>query len=109
VRATPDRDGGATLVIAAPAAGRLDARAMKRTRMLATGRARSPRAGRVRLQLRSVRKTATRARMRTRLVITFRPRRGLRQTVTRSLTLSMRSSENASTPGPPVDPGRQAT
>jgi hypothetical protein len=62
-----------------------------RLRLIAQGRARSPGAGRVRLRLRPStagrRLLARRGRLRTRLVIAFRPDRGRRQALTRTLTL----------------------
>jgi hypothetical protein len=84
--------GGATLLLATPRPGRLTATATAgRHLTIASGRARSTRAGRVRLHMhptRSARRLpANRRRVRTRVEVSFRPRRGRTQVVTDVLTL----------------------
>jgi hypothetical protein len=99
VRATPERDGGATVVVAAPRAGRLEGTAttgVRRHRIVASGKARARHAGRIRIRLhprRDARRRLTRhGGVRARLTIRFRPRHGRRQTATRALTLTRRAS-----------------
>jgi hypothetical protein len=110
VRVTRGHAGGATLLLATPRAGRLTAAATARRaapaprrhrrassragaarRTIALGRARSTRAGSVRLRLRPSRAgrrlLARRGRLRTRLVVAFRPARGRRQELTSTLVL----------------------
>jgi hypothetical protein len=94
LRTLDERDGGVTLVLSAPAPGRLEAKARAlagRHRTLAAGRTRATRAGRVRLRLKprpGARKLlAGDGRVQARLTVSFSPRRGRRQGLTRTLTL----------------------
>jgi hypothetical protein len=80
VRIQRHPDGGATLVLATPRAGRLVATAKARRRVMATGKARARRAGRVRLRLRP-RRTLARP-VRTRLKVKFRGRQALARPLT---------------------------
>ena len=98
VRATPERDGGATVVVATPRAGRLEGTAtmrVRRNRTVASGEARARHSGRIRVRLhprRDARRQLTRhGGVHARLTITFRPRHGRRQTATRPLTLTRRA------------------
>jgi hypothetical protein len=84
VRMKRNPDGGLTLVLATPRAGRLVATARARRRMIATGRARTRRARRVRLRLRpqpSARRRLARP-VRTTVKVKFRGRQALTRTVT---------------------------
>jgi hypothetical protein len=94
LRTLDERDGGVTLVLSAPAPGRLEAKARTlagRHRTLATGRTRAAKAGRVRLRLKprpGARKLlAGDSAVQARVTVSFSPRRGRRQGLTRTLTL----------------------
>jgi hypothetical protein len=105
MRVTQGRNGGATILLATPRAGRLtaaatapvrprrgrSARAATARRTIARGGARTAGPGRVWLRLRPSRAgrrlLARRGRLRTRLVVGFDPARGRRQELTRALTL----------------------
>ena len=96
LRVVAERDGGATLVLAAPRRGRLAAVATTaRGRRVAAGRARAPRAGRVRLRL--SRRRASGGPLRVRLLVRFRPRTGERQTLSRAITLGSPQRKTAAT------------
>jgi hypothetical protein len=91
LRIVPERDGGATLILAAPSRGRLQATAtIRRRRTVASGRAAVARAGRVRLRLGlrpGARRLMRNGPLPARLVVAFRRRGREPQVVARRIVL----------------------
>ena len=97
LRFVAERDGGATLILAAPRRGRLAGVATTgRGRRVAAGRARVPSPGRVRLELNPLREArpllARPGPLPARVLVRFRPRAGKRQTLALRISLSRRAA-----------------